>query len=132
MNDRTEPGLVGIATVCHTVFAIALIGLGILGFVKGDFAPGWSPVPESIPARQALAYLCDFVYLACGVGLLWRRTAAAASRILFAYLLLWLLVLRVPWIVVSPQVGSDGGKLMGVVFMARKRLGRASLRFPHR
>ena len=88
------------------VFAVVLIGLGILGLVKGDFAPGWSPVPESIPARLALVYLCDLIYLACGVGLLWRQTARLAARFLFWYLLLWLLVLRLPWIVVAPQVGT--------------------------
>jgi len=92
--------------VSHVVFALVLIGLGVLGLIKGDFAPGWSPVPESMPARQALAYLCDFVYLACGAGLLWRRTAALAARVLFGYLLLWLLLLRVPWMVVSFQIGT--------------------------
>src|SRR6185369_7951848 len=92
--------------VSHVVFALVLIGLGILGLIKGDFAPGWSPVPESMPARQALGYLCDFVYLACGAGLLWRRTAALAARVLFGYLLLWLLLLRVPWMVVSFQIGT--------------------------
>src|SRR5258706_16105281 len=81
--------------VSHAVFAVVLIGLGILGLIKGDFAPGWSPVPESIPARHVLAYICDIIYLACGAGLLWRRTAAVASRVLFGWLLLWLLVLRV-------------------------------------
>jgi len=92
--------------VSQAVFALVLIGLGILGLVKGDFAPGWEPVPESIPARQALAYLCDFIYLACGAGLLWRRTAAHAARVLFGYLLLWLLLLRLPWVIVSPQIGT--------------------------
>jgi len=30
--------------VSHVVFALVLIGLGVLGLIKGDFAPGWSPV----------------------------------------------------------------------------------------
>ena len=90
----------------HVVFVVVLIGLGVIGLVKGDFAPGWSPVPESLPGRLALTYLCDFVYLVCGVGLLWRRTAVLAARILFVYLLLWLLLLRVPWFIVAPQVGT--------------------------
>jgi len=95
-----------VTRVSHIVFAVVLIGLGILGLVNGDFAPGWSPVPESIPARQALAYLCDFVYLACGIGLLWRGTATLAARVIFVLLLLWLLLLRIPWMVIAPQVGT--------------------------
>lgn len=89
------------ARVSHIVFAVVLIALGVLGFVKGTFAPGLEPVPESLPARQVLAYVCDLIYLACGIGLLWGRIAALASGVLFAFLLLWLLLLRVPWLFVS-------------------------------
>ena len=103
MTSVTEPTTM---RVSHAVFALVLIGLGILGLVKGDLAPGWSPVPESMPARQALVYLCDIVYLACGIGLFWRRTSSLAARVLFGYLLLWLLILRVPWMVVSFQIGT--------------------------
>jgi uncharacterized membrane protein len=34
--------------------------------------------------------------VASGIGLLWERAAAPAARLLFAFLLLWMLVLRVP------------------------------------
>ena len=93
-----------ISRVSHTFFALVLSGLGILGLVKGDFAPGWQPVPVSMPGRQALAYLCSLVCIACGVGMLWSRTAALAARVLFVWLLLWLLLLRVPWMIVSFSV----------------------------
>src|SRR6185503_391724 len=85
-----------IASLGQAFFAVTLIALGILGFIKGDFDATWSPVPKSLPAREVLVYLCAFVYVASGIGLLWRRTAAVASRVLFAYLLAWLLLLRVP------------------------------------
>ena len=78
------------------VFAVTLIGLGIIGLITGHFTPTWSGVPAALPGRAALAYLCALVALGCGAGLLWQRSAAVASRVLLAYFVLWFLVFRVP------------------------------------
>ncbi|MGH8283064.1 MAG: DoxX family membrane protein [Gammaproteobacteria bacterium] len=83
-----------IASVGHAVFAVTLIALGSLGLIQGDFAPVWEGVPKGMPAREVLAYLCVLVSLACGIGLLWRRAAAPAARVLLAYLLLWILLIN--------------------------------------
>jgi len=90
-----------IESVGHAVFAVAMIAIGILGLIKGDFTVVWQPVPKGVPAREVLAYLCAFIPLATGIALLWQRAAATAARILLAYLLLWLLVLRVPPTIMS-------------------------------
>jgi uncharacterized membrane protein len=90
-----------IASVGHAVFAATMIAVGVLGLIKSDFNPVWDPVPTGAPA---LAYLCAFVSLVSGIGVLWQRTAAAASRVLLAYLLLWLVLLRVPGVFLSPTV----------------------------
>ncbi len=89
-------------SVGHAAFAVTMISLGILGFVKGGFTPVWAPVPRGLPAREVLVYLCAFVSLAAGLGLLWQRSAAIAARALFALLLLWWLLFRLPDIFRAP------------------------------
>ena len=107
MNWNTnEEKAVRVARASHAAFAGTMIAVGILGLIKRDFAALWQPVPKGVPARAALIYLCGFVPLASGIGLLWQRTAASAARVLFAYFLLWLLLLRVPLIFSSPTVNS--------------------------
>lgn len=97
MNSRSaEGGGIRIASVGHALFAAAMIWLGALGFAKGDFVQVWQPVPKWVPAREALAYLCAFISLATGIGLLWQRTAAVAARVIFVSLLVWLLAFRLP------------------------------------
>ena len=91
-----------IASVGQGVFAATMIGLGAFGLVTGTFPPIWSAVPASFPAREGLAYLCAIVALASGVGLLLPSTALAASRVLLGYLLMWMLLFRVPLLVRSP------------------------------
>jgi len=86
----------------HAVFAATLIVLGVLGLGRGEFTSLWSGVPEGFPARSALAYLCAFISLASGIGLLWQRTAIIASRALLTVFLLWLLVFRMPVIFRAP------------------------------
>jgi len=80
----------------HVAFALMMIALGIIGLIKGNFAAIWPPVPKGLPGREILVYLCAIISLACGVGLLWRRIAAFAARVLLIYLLLWLVLLRTP------------------------------------
>jgi uncharacterized membrane protein len=91
-----------ITSVGHAVFGATMIALGILGLITKGFAPIWQPVPEGLPAREALAYLCAIISLASGIGLFWRRSAATAARVLVVYLLLWLLLLKGRFIVLAP------------------------------
>jgi uncharacterized membrane protein len=95
-----------IASSGHAFFAVTMIAVGILGLIKGDFTPIWSGVPKNFSAREALAYLCAFISLASGIGLLWRRTAVIASRSLLGSFLLWLLVFRVPVIFRAPTASA--------------------------
>src|SRR5262249_20547977 len=93
-----------IASAGHAAFAAILIALGIQGLTKGDFTVVWQPVPKGVPAREVLVYLCAAVSLASGLGLLWRRTAGLAARVLLASLVLWFLLWRVRALFLAPLV----------------------------
>jgi uncharacterized membrane protein len=86
-----------------TLFAVGMIGLGILALVYGDFALVWQPVAPWIPGRTVLAYGSGLIMVLGGIGLLLRATAAWSARILFLYLIVWLL-LKVPALLVAPQM----------------------------
>jgi len=91
-----------IASPGHLVFAILMIAFGLVGFVEGRFAPIWAPVPQATLARELLIYLCAFVALAGGVGLLLKAAAPIAARGLFVYLALWMVLFKVPFIIREP------------------------------
>jgi uncharacterized membrane protein len=86
-----------------TLFAVGMIGLGILALFYGDFALVWQPVALWIPGRTVLAYGSGLIMLLGGLGLLLRTTAAWSIRILFPYLIVWLL-LKLPALLVAPQM----------------------------
>jgi uncharacterized membrane protein len=93
---RDSDGPIRFASAGHVAFAAAMMGLGLMGFATGDFAQIWQPVPKWVPGRTALVYLSALISLGSGIGLLFRRSATLASRVLFVALLVWLLVLRLP------------------------------------
>jgi uncharacterized membrane protein len=91
-------------TATRLFLALTMIGIGSIGLFGGGFAPIWLPVPETAPAREVLAYACTLVSLACGAGLLVKRTAAPAALGLLIYLLVWTALFKVPFIFRAPLV----------------------------
>jgi uncharacterized membrane protein len=86
-----------------TLFAVGMIGLGVLGLIYGDFALVWQPVAAWVPGRTALAYCAGVVMLLGGFGLLFTATMRWAVRLLFIYCIVWAL-LKVPALIVAPQI----------------------------
>lgn len=95
MTQNQQPAL--------TLFAVGMMGLGVLALIYGDFALVWQPVAAWVPGRTALAYGSGVLMLLGGAALLFRATAAVAVRVLFPYLIVWLL-LKAPALVVAPQM----------------------------
>jgi uncharacterized membrane protein len=87
-----------------------MIVIGLMGLIQGDYAPIWQQVPENLAASKWLACLCAVVSLGCGLGLLWRRTAAPAARVLFLFLFVWMLLVDGRFIVADPT--SEGSYQM--------------------
>lgn len=86
-------------------FAATMIGLGVLGLIHGDVALVWQRLPfEPLPGRTAIAYACALVELCGGLALLLAPTRHIAARILALFLLLWLVVLKLPAVVAMPQM----------------------------
>jgi len=103
-ETRTGSRSISIASAGHAAYAAIMIGLGIQGLIKGDFGIIWQGVPDGLPGRIVLVYLCAVVSLASGVGLLFRRTAGYAAGALLTLSILWFLVWRVHGLIVASLV----------------------------
>ncbi len=86
----------------HVLFAGGLAGLGVLSLISGDFALNWQPVPAWVLWREPLARASGLVLCAGGLGMLLKRSATLSALVLTIYALLWLLLLRVPHVVMDP------------------------------
>ena len=82
--------------------AVSMLGLGLLGFVTGDFALNWQPVPAWVPGRTTLAYVTAALFWTLGAGLLfdrYKQTFAIATAVAF---LVWAVLLHGPGVVRDP------------------------------
>ena len=91
-----------IASPGHAIFALTFVSLGIMGLVESDFTAVWHGAPPGFPARRLLASYTALVSVFSGLGLLFRPTAAFASRALWVSILLWLCVFKIPVIIKHP------------------------------
>ena len=100
-EDDAGPGL-SPARVC---FALVMIGLGIVGLISGDFAGVWQHLPiKDLPGQKILAYLCAALELAAGIGLLLAPVLTLTSRVLFFYMTLWVVLLKLPAVILVPYI----------------------------
>lgn len=91
-------------------YGAVFIALGIIGLVYGDFALVWQNPPAHLPARQAIAYLCACIELVAGIGLMLKPCLKLSVLVLFPFMMLWLMLLKLPGILLVPLfIGSWGG-----------------------
>jgi uncharacterized membrane protein YphA (DoxX/SURF4 family) len=103
--------------------AVSMLGLGMLGFITGDFALNWQPVPQWVPGRTPLAYITAALFWTLGAGLLvdrYKQTFAIATAVAF---LVWAVLLHgpgvvrdplnvLPWLGFTERLGVAAGALM--------------------
>lgn len=87
----------------RVLLALVMIGLGIRGFVFGDFAGTWQRIPIAhLPAHDFFVYLTALVELATGVGILVPRIAKSSAAVMSVFALSWMVLLKFPAIVYAP------------------------------
>jgi len=84
------------------LFSFGMMALGILTVFSRQFAYDWQPVP-AFTGREVVAVLCGLFMILCSAALLFRSTASIAARLMLPFLLVWL-ALKVPALVVAPQI----------------------------
>jgi uncharacterized membrane protein YphA (DoxX/SURF4 family) len=90
--------------VALRIYGLAAVAFGLVGLVWGDFAAVWQPVPKTVPGRIALAYAVATALLLAGLGIQWRRSAAASALTLTILYSLGVLLLHVPSVIAHPSV----------------------------
>lgn len=92
-------------------FAAAMIALGIAGFVNGGLALVWQQIPiTDMPGHTVIAYVCALIELSAGIGLLIEPLVTLACRVLFPFMLLWVILLKIPFLLSAPgKMDSWGG-----------------------
>lgn len=91
----------------HLFFALTIAGLGLIGLVRGDFLPVWDGIPDGMTGYRLLAYLTALLSVVTGVALLVPRIREFGAKALVLAFGGWLVVVRLPYLVVHP-VGVGG------------------------
>jgi uncharacterized membrane protein len=91
----------------RTLFAVALIGLGLDHFIFGDFivarAPAW---PASVRGGLAWAYLTGSVFTAVGAAILTGRRGRSAAILAAALIFAWALLRHLPVVAASSPLSG--------------------------
>jgi uncharacterized membrane protein YphA (DoxX/SURF4 family) len=90
--------------VALRIYGLAAVAFGLVGLVWGDFAAVWQPVPKSVPGRTAMAYAVATVLFLAGLGVQWRRSAAACALTLTIFYSLGVILLHVPNVIAHPSI----------------------------
>jgi len=120
-------------------YGLGAVGLGALGFIVGDFALQWQPVPEDIAYRPQLAWLSAGLLVAGGLAAIWKQTSTVGLLGLGGMYGAWVLALHLPtalpkadqiasWNAVAEALALSLGGLTGWAAISRPDLAPISRR----
>jgi len=92
------------AAAAAMLMALALVALGALTLMLGDFAAVWQPVPAAWPGRPVTPILSGLILLAAGGMVLVPRTRAWGAGLAAGFIGLWVLALHLPHALAKPLV----------------------------
>ena len=85
-----------------SAYAVGSGALGLLGFISGDFALQWQPVPEGIPGRTLLAYANSLILLVAAMLVLTPGRSITGALLLALLNGLYVVLLHLPRVVAAP------------------------------
>lgn len=89
-------------------FAVAIIGLGILQFIYGDFVPGRAPAwPASWPGRLIWAYVSGAVLIATGAAIISGKKAQWMALLSALMIFVWAFLRHIPVVAAAPVYGGE-------------------------
>lgn len=91
-----------LTSIGPTVFAAALLALGIRSMLSGTFIPAWQPVPKTLPDRELWAVASGAVLTTLALMTFTKRLRTVGGIGLSLLLTAWLVVLQAPVIVAAP------------------------------
>jgi uncharacterized membrane protein len=102
-------------TLGRVLFAIAVAALGALHFAYPAFAPGVQPMSTTIkfplPGQPMWSYFTGVVFLAAAVAIFLNSKVRLAATLLGILILLFGLIVWVPWLAAHPQDVAGGNYL---------------------
>jgi uncharacterized membrane protein len=102
-------------TLGRVLFAIAVATLGVLHFVYPAFAPGVQPMSTAVtfplPGQPVWSYFTGIAFVAAAVAIFLNSKVRLAATLLGILILLFGLVVWVPWLAAHPQDVAGGNYL---------------------
>lgn len=91
----------------RSLYAIALLMLGMEHFTNGNFPVGPLPIPAGLPGRPGLVYVTGILLVLAGIGLLIGQRIRLAALLVSGLFGLVALAIHLPLLVAAPANGGE-------------------------